>query len=222
MEALGVGGGVAGDFEGRVEAEDVAALGFGPEGEAGDDGGSGAGGDFDEGGVGAGLDAEEIDEDAFGEGGVLIDENADGFVRLEGAEDGAGGFLFLDEEVAGEAAAALDERIDAGVVERANDDVHGFGHEGVGEGAEFPIAEMGGGEEDAKAGGFGALEVFEALVANPLGDVGAVDLREAGEGDEEAGDGGEDAIGDGGVFGGRDNRRGVRLRRATRRRRGRA
>ena len=203
VEALGIDGRVAGDLKRRVEAEDVATLPFRPEGEAGDDGGAGAGGEFDEGGVGAGLEAEEIDEDAFGEGGVLIDENTDGFVRLQGTEDGAGGFFLFDEEVAGEAAAALDERVDAGVVERADDDVHRLGHEGVRERAQFPIAEMGGGEEDALACGFSALEVFEAFIANPLRDVGTVDLREAGEGDEEAGDGGEDAIGDGRALVGR-------------------
>jgi len=202
VEGLGVAGGVAGDFERWVETKHVLAFGFGPEGEAGDDGGAGVGGELGEACAGAGGDAEEIDEDTVVERGVLVDQDADGLVVAEGFQDAAGGFAFGDEMVAGEGAAALDQGVDLGVVEWAEDHVHGGGEQGVGEGAELPIAEVRGGEEDAAALVEGGFEVLETFVADPVGDVGGADLREAREGHQQAGDGMEDAVGDAAVGGG--------------------
>ena len=90
MQALRVLGSVAGHWHRRIEAQDVTAFLFGPDRETGDHGRSGVRGDFGEAGVGASAGAEEIDEDAFLERGVLIDQDADRLVLMQGAEDGAG------------------------------------------------------------------------------------------------------------------------------------
>ena len=87
------------------------------------------------------------------------------------------------------------------VIERANHDAHWLGHEGVGEGAEFPIAEVSGGDEDASALLFGGLVMFETLIGNPIANVLFIDGRKAGEGDEHAADGAKDTIGEAAVFG---------------------
>lgn len=131
MNALGVCGDVARHGNFRIEAQDVAVFFGGPEGEAGDYGGSAVMGELREGGAGTGFDAEEIDEDALIEGGVLIDENADGVAGLKRFQNSPGSILFLDDVIATEGAVTLDERIDAGIVERADDDVHGRGHPGM-------------------------------------------------------------------------------------------
>ena len=55
-----------------------------------------------------------------------------------------------------------------GIIERADHDVHRLRHERVGEGAEFPVAEVGGGEEDASAGLLGFEIMFQSFVTYPL------------------------------------------------------
>ena len=80
-------------------------------------------------------------------------------------------------------------------------DVHRLRHERVGEGAEFPVAEMGGGEEDAAAGLLGFEIVLQAFVTYPVMNVLAIDLREAREDPDEPGDGAEDFVGDGAALG---------------------
>src|SRR5579864_6860427 len=89
MQAAGVIGGIAGHGDGRVKAQDVAALLAGPQSESGDNGGAGSRGDLSKRGVGAGGRAEEVDEDAFLERGILIDQDADRLVLLQRAQDGA-------------------------------------------------------------------------------------------------------------------------------------
>src|SRR3954469_25745962 len=81
---------VAGHGDGRIEAEDVAALPGGPESEAGDDGGAAARGEFREARAGARGGPEEIDKDPGIGRGILIDQNTDRLVGAERFEDRAG------------------------------------------------------------------------------------------------------------------------------------
>ena len=201
MKASSILGGVAGYLKWRMKFEDVLAFGFRPYGKAGNDRGAGTGGDFREGDVGASGSSKEVDNDAFLQGRVLIDENPNGFVLMQGAEDGAGTVPFDDQVVAGKPAAIFDQAVDAGIVERTDHDVHRLGHERVGEGAKFPVAEVGGGEEDASAGLFGFEIVFQAFVTDPLVYVFAVDLGKACEHPDEAREGAEDFAGDGAALG---------------------
>ena len=151
--------------------------------------------EFREGGAGAGFPAEKLDEDALVERRVLIDENADGFACFESFQNAAGGVFFLDDVVAAEGSVALDERVNARIVERADDDVHRRGHPGVGERAEFPVAQVGGGNEDSSALGESGLEVFQAVITNQRGNVLGRKARQAGEGGEQTRDGKENAVG---------------------------
>ena len=80
--------------------------------------------------------------------------------------------------------------------------MHRLGHQRVGEGAEFPVSEVGGGEEDAASGLLGVEIVLQTFVTDPLVNVLAVDLRETGEDPDQPGDGAEDLVGDGPSLGG--------------------
>jgi len=197
VELASVFGGIARNLKWGMKFKNVSPFIFVPNREAGNDGGSGLCGDLGEGGVGAGGGAEEVDEDAFVERGVLIDQDTDGFVLMERAEDGSRGVPFDDQVIARKLTALFDQTVDGGIVERPDHDVHRLGHEGVREGAEFPVAEVGGGEEDAAVGLFGFQIIFESFVTYPLGNVLAIDVREAREDPDQAGDGAENFIGDG-------------------------
>ena len=97
-------------------------------------------GEFDERGSGAGFAAEEVDEDSFGGDDVLIDQDADGVAGVQGFQNFAGGFLLVDDVIAGERAAPFDPGVQPRIVEWADHDVHRLGHVGVGERAELPVA----------------------------------------------------------------------------------
>ena len=87
---------------------------------------------------------------------------------MQSAQDGPSAVPFHDEAIAGELAAVLDQTVDTGIVERADHDVHRLGHERLREGAQFPVAEMRGGEEDAAPGLFGFEIVLEAFVTDQI------------------------------------------------------
>ena len=50
---------------------------------------------------------------------VLIDQNTDRFVLMQGAQDGSSAIPFDDQVIAGKLAAILHQAVDAGIVERA-------------------------------------------------------------------------------------------------------
>lgn len=162
------------DGDGRVEAEAIFAHGFVPVDVAGDDGGVSVKCEACEAGGGGGGDAEEGDEDALRDGRVLIDEDADGAAGAKDAEDFAGGLIFVDGLIAGEAAIAIDERFDAGIFERANEEMERAAVEGVGERGKFPSAHVSGEEEDTFAAGFCGGEIFVAVVDDDGFDAAAV------------------------------------------------
>ena len=99
----------------------------------------------------AGRHAEEIDEDAIVEAGVLIDQNPHRFVVLQRLQNGPREILLPDEAIAGRRAAALHQRVDARIVERTHHHVHRRRHQRVREGAQLPVAQVRGGEQDALA-----------------------------------------------------------------------
>ena len=199
LNALGINEGVAGYTDGSIELQDVLPFPGRPDGVAGEDGGPGAGGEFSEGGTDAGLAPKEIDEEPFIESDVLIDEDANGLVGSQGAEDGPDAVGFADNDVATSRAAGVDEGVQKRVIEGADDDVHGLGHEGMSIGGEFPVAEVEGSEEDPLAVGFGCFIMLETFITDPIVNIGLIDAREAGEADEEAADGAEDAVDDAGA-----------------------
>ena len=100
---------VAGHLDRRIEAQDVALLGFRPQRESRNHGRSAVMRELDEGGAGAGLVPEEIDEHALVERGVLVDQNADGLARRQRPQNFARGFFLLDDVIAGKRAALLDQ-----------------------------------------------------------------------------------------------------------------
>src|SRR5580698_6651521 len=114
---------------------------------------------------------------------------------MQGAQDGSCTVPFNDLVVAGELSAILDQAVDAGVVEGTDHDVHWLRHQCVCEGAEFPVAEVGGGEEDASAGLFGLEKMFKSFVTYPLVNVLAIEARESREDPDEARYGDENFIG---------------------------
>ena len=85
-------------------------------------------------------------------------------------------------------------RVDEGIVERADDHVHGRREQGVGKGAELPVAQVRGGEEHAAAFADGVFEVLGAFTADPARQVVPANGRELGEGYQQARDGTEDAV----------------------------
>src|SRR5580704_8125542 len=100
---------------------------------------------------------------------------------MQGAQDGSRTVPFDDQVIAGKLAAILDQAIDTGIIERTNHDVHRLRHERVSESAELPVAEMGGGEEDATARLFGFRIVLQAVVTYQVMNVLSVKLRETRE-----------------------------------------
>ena|SRR5580704_4597741 len=124
-----------------------------PQRETGYDRGSAMLREFRESRSGAGFLSEEIYEYPLIEGGVLIDENADGAACFKGLQYASRSVLFLDDMVAGKRPIAFNEDIEARIVERAHDDMHRSRHPGVGESTELPVAEMRGGDQDSAAPG---------------------------------------------------------------------
>ena len=152
VQALGVLGRVAGHLERRIEAQDVALLASDQSANPG----------MTAAPVRAAILAnavlaqagvpKKLTKTPSCERRVLIDQNADRLVLLQGAQNGSGAVPFLDQVIAGKLAALFDQAIDARIVERPDHDVHRLGHQAVGEGAELPIAQVRGGEQDAVAG----------------------------------------------------------------------
>jgi len=151
--------------------EDVLAQGFIPYGEAGNNGGVGTEGDTGEAAGGAGGDSEEVNEDPLRRSHVGVHEDANGLAGFHGGEKSANEIVFIDGAVAMHGAVTLDQRIDVGIVERAHDDRKGMALEGVGEGGEFPSADVSGEKEDAFSASVSTLEIFEAFVDDGAGDI---------------------------------------------------
>jgi len=91
-------------------------------------------------------------------------------------------------------AAALHQRVDVGIVERPDQHLHWTRHQGVGVGTEFPVAQVGGGEQDPAPGFDRLREVLETLVANPLRHVAPADPWQPGEGHQQPSDRPEHAV----------------------------
>ena len=62
------------------------------------------------------------------------------------------------------------------------------------EGAQLPIAKMGGSDQDAPSALFGCMIIFESLVTDPVTDVGCVQVGEAGECEQQTRNGIEHAV----------------------------
>ena len=158
---------IAGHLDWRVEAQDVAAFLFTPYGEARDHGGAAAFGELCECQIGAGLLAEELHERGIISRRILIDENADGLVvAKERVRDRARKIALREQGVTGKRAPRFDEIVNQRIIQRAHDDAHFLGEQGVGKCAEFPVAQMRGGEQDTFAVGFRLFVVLKAFVLN--------------------------------------------------------
>ena len=79
--------------------------------------------------------------------------------------------------------------------------MHWLGHERVREGAQFPVAEMSGGEQDAAPGLLRFEVMLKAFVTDQLMNVLGIDFGEACEDPDEPCDGAEDFICDGPALG---------------------
>ena len=98
-----------------------------------------------------------------------------------------------------EGAAAFHTAINKWIVEGPHYYVHRCGHEGVSEGAEFPIAEVRRGDEDAASGVPRLIEIFAAFEAYPISEITVSDRGEFGERDEDPRKRAKDTIDDLGV-----------------------
>ena len=112
MEPAGVCRRVARNLKWRMKFENVSLFLCRPYGEPRNDRRAGLGSDLGEGGIGAGRRAEEVDENAFFERSVLIDQHADRFVLMQRAQDGPRRVPFDDQMIAGELAALFHQAID--------------------------------------------------------------------------------------------------------------
>ena len=147
---------------------------------------------------------KKVHEDAVVRRRVLVDQDADRLVRRERFEDRARAkSVFEIRTIAGERRRRSTKRVDQRIVERPYDHVHRRGEHGVREGAQLPVAEVRGGEQDAAAGAYGLVEVLLPSQRIHCGDVVAADRREAGESDQQPGDRAKHAVDDmGGVLAG--------------------
>ena len=148
---------------------------------------------FRERAAGAGLHAEEIDEHALLGRGVLVDQNANRFARGQRLQNAARRVLLRDQVVTRQRAIALDQGVDARIIERPHHDVHGRDQIGVGEGAQLPIAQVRGGDQDALAALVRSGEIFQALITDPLRDGLARNFWKAREAHHQARNRVEDA-----------------------------
>ena len=213
-EALGVGADVgvkvagADEFERRLEAETVFPEVAIPVAVAGDDGGVGLQGQASETLGGAGGDTEEIYEDTFAGQGVEVEEDANGAAGAEDSEKSADGVGFVYRDVAGKTTIAIDEGIDTGIVERADEEVQRKAEESLRGRAELPGAHVSGEIENALAAMVGGGEVFETVGNDDAVDGSAVEVVEvnqlgghpaemAGEVAEEAATAGVGPVGEG-------------------------
>src|SRR5580692_1187881 len=110
---------------------------------------------------------------------------------------------FYNQMITRKPAAIFYQPVDAGIIQWPDHDVHRLGHQSVGEGAEFPIAEMRGGEQNAASGLFRFEIVLQAFVADPLMYVLAIELGKAREHPDKPRDGAENFVNDGPALGDR-------------------
>ena len=130
------------------------------------------------------CDAEERHKLALRRGHVRVHQNADRAAGVDGCQQPAAEVVFVNHEVAVEAADAVDLGVEAAVVEPANDHAHGMAHERVVEAGELPCAEVPGDDEDALAAGLRRQVVIEAFGAHPVAGVLGGVARHAAELDE--------------------------------------
>ncbi len=123
--------------------------------------------------------AEEVDAHA-GVVGVLVGEHADDGVCAQKAEHFAARAVAVEEHVAGEAAQPVDRRVEALPLE-ADHRAEGIAAERERRAEQFPVAEVGGEEEGAAAGGEGAVEVLEPAEGDDRGEPFAGEGGEAQE-----------------------------------------
>ena len=107
--------------------------------------------------------AEEIHEDAFVERCVGVGEYAYRAAFAKHFQNRARGAVFFDRLISGEAAIAIDERVDARIGDGPHQEMQRVAVERVREGREFPCAHVAGEEQDAFAAALGALEIFGAV-----------------------------------------------------------
>ncbi len=108
---------------------------------------------------------------------------------MQSAQDRSRTVPFDDQVVAGELAPIFHQAVHAGIVQRADHDVHRLRHQRVSESAELPVAEMRGGKKHAPAGLLRFQIMFKPFVTYPLTNVLAIQFRKTRENPNQAGDG---------------------------------
>ena len=159
-----VAGGNQGDL--GTEAQDILVFSGLPDEKSRQDGSAGAECNPREAGCGAGRDTEKWDKDALGRGHIRVHQNADSVALAHGSKETAREVVLVNDAVAMKAADAIDEGVDAGVVEAPDDHGHGIAHQRVPEAGELPGAEMTGDDEDAAPAVAGGKVMIEAVVAD--------------------------------------------------------
>ena len=178
---------IAGNFDGRIETQHVTALARFHTAKPGMTAAPLRAASFAKVRLAQAELAEKRHESAVVRRRVLIHQDAHRLFVLQRLQDGAGEIAFRKQGIAGQGAALLHQLVDHRIVERADHYVHGLGEERVGEGAELPVAEMRGGEQNAFAPRFGPFVMFEAFVAIHSLHVGGVDVGKTREGDAALG-----------------------------------
>ncbi len=196
--AVGVAG--SNQFDGRFEAKTIFAQACVPPAVTGNDGSVGVQRHAREAGRRTSWLAEEIDEDAFCAHRVLVGEDADGSLFMQDAQQRAGGFIFEDRRIAREAAIAIDERVDAGIVERARHVVQRKSVKRMRKRRKLPRADVACEIEDAFAAALAFEEIFVAVEDDVALDILRGVAREAGELGGHPAEIAEHGAGDGGAF----------------------
>ncbi len=142
VDALRVPFDVARYFNARIEPQRVLFGTFVPKCESRHHRSAGMVRKFNESRSGAGQLTKKIDEHALRCAGILIDQHADRLIVLQCLNNRARRIAFEDQAISGKRAPLFDNRINQRIIERARHHVHRFGHQGVCERAEFPIAQM--------------------------------------------------------------------------------
>lgn len=196
VDALGIGRWIAAHFNLRIKTEHIAAGIFVPKRKTWNNRRPTVMRQLSEHRARTSKPAEKVDENAFRNSGVLIDEDADRLIILQRLDYGTRRVLFVNQPVSGESAAILYQGVDTRVIQRPNHNVQWLRHDGMRESAEFPVAEMRRCDQDAAAGAFRGQIIVKPFVGDPIADIRRIQARETGHTDKHAGDALEDTVDD--------------------------
>jgi len=171
----------AGQFDRRLKSEAVFVEVGVPNSVSGDDGSIGVQRNARNARGSTSGFSKEIYKNSFVGHGVLVCEDAHGATLLQDFEHGASGFILEDWVIAGEAAVRIYKVIYTGIVNMTRHVMERIAVKGVGEGGEFPGAEVAGQKEHAFAATMAFQKILMAIEDEDLLDILFGASRKSGE-----------------------------------------